>query len=220
MNIYESIAAVQSDVEFIGKDKQVQSGGSYKYRGVDQVLNTLHPLFAKHKVFAVPEVLEIMEREIRKTAKGGEVLYQVLKVRYSFFAEDGTSISATVIGEAMDSGDKVSNKCMSVAYKYACFQMLSIPTEETCADPDNINEPLAPKQSLPVPQQQTSTQTGSAKLKSKYAVICDILKGSQFDLEDVSAYILQTFGEEIKINNLTDEQFKKVVMTLRQNIQK
>lgn len=220
MNIYESIAAVQSDVEFIGKDKQVQSGGSYKYRGVDQVLNTLHPLFAKHKVFAVPEVLEIMEREIRKTAKGGEVLYQVLKVRYSFFAEDGTSISATVIGEAMDSGDKVSNKCMSVAYKYACFQMLSIPTEETCADPDNINEPLAPKQPLPVPQQQTNTQTGSAKPKSKYAVICDILKGSQFDLEDVSAYILQTFGEEIKINNLTDEQFKKVVMTLRQNIQK
>ncbi len=224
MNIYESIAAVQSDVEFIGKDKQVQSGGSYKYRGVDQVLNTLHPLFAKHKVFAVPEVLEIMEREIRKTQKGGEVLYQVLKVKYSFFAEDGTSISATVIGEAMDSGDKVSNKCMSVAYKYACFQMLSIPTEETCADPDNINEPLAPKQPPTVPQrqsqQQTNVQPDGAKPKSKYAVICDILRGSQFDLEDVSAYILQTFGEEIKLNNLTDEQFKKVVMTLRQNIQK
>lgn len=224
MNIYESIAAVQSDVEFISKDKQVQSGGSYKYRGVDQVLNTLHPLFAKHKVFAVPEVLEIMEREIRKTQKGGEVLYQVLKVKYSFFAEDGTSISATVIGEAMDSGDKVSNKCMSVAYKYACFQMLSIPTEDTCADPDNTNESLTPTQPPTVPprqpQQQTNTQTGSAKPKSKYAVICDILKGSQFDLEDVSAYILQTFGEEIKINNLTDEQFKKVVMTLRQNIQK
>lgn len=224
MNIYESIAAVQADVDFIGKDKQVQSGGSYKYRGVDQVLNTLHPLFAKHKVFAVPEVLEIMEREIRKTAKGGEVLYQVLKVRYSFFAEDGTSISATVIGEAMDSGDKVSNKCMSVAYKYACFQMLSIPTEETCADPDNTNEAFVPKQppnaSQRQSQQQTNAQTDSAKPKSKYAVICDILKGSQFDLEDVNAYISQTFGEAIKINNLTDEQFKKVVMTLRQNIQK
>lgn len=224
MNIYESIAAVQSDVEFIGKDKQVQSGGSYKYRGVDQVLNTLHPLFAKHKVFAVPEVLEIMEREIRKTQKGGEVLYQVLKVKYSFFAEDGTSISATVIGEAMDSGDKVSNKCMSVAYKYACFQMLSIPTEDTCADPDNTNESLAPKQPQAVPQrqsqQQANIQPEGSKPKSKYAVICDILKGSQFDLEDVSAYILQTFGEGIKLNNLTDEQFQNVVMTLRHNIKK
>lgn len=147
MNIYESIAAVQSDVDFIGKDKQVQSGGSYKYRGVDQVLNTLHPLFAKHKVFAVPEVLEIMEREIRKTQKGGEVLYQVTKVKYTFYAEDGSSVSAIVLGEAMDSGDKVSNKCMSVAYKYACFQLLSIPTEETSADPDDTNETVLHRQS-------------------------------------------------------------------------
>lgn len=145
MNIYESLAAVQANVDFIGKNKQVQSGGSYKYRGVDQVLNTVHPLFAQHKVFAVPEVLEIMERELRKTQKGGDVLYQVLKVKYTFYAEDGSSISAVVVGEAMDSGDKVSNKCMSVAYKYACFQILSIPTEETCVDPDDANEQLAPK---------------------------------------------------------------------------
>lgn len=140
MNVFESIAAVQADVEFIGKNKQVQSGGSYKYRGVDQVLNTLHPLFVKHKLFAVPEVLEILEREVRETTKGGKVLYQVLKIRYTFYAEDGSNISAVVVGEAMDSGDKVSNKCMSVAYKYACFQLLSIPTEETTADPDDENE--------------------------------------------------------------------------------
>ena len=158
MSIYESIAKIQNDVDFIGKDKQVQSGGTYKYRGVDQVLNTLHPLFAKHKVFAVPEVLEIMEREIRKTAKGSEVLYQVLKVKYTFYAEDGTSVSAIVVGEAMDSGDKVSNKCMSVAYKYACFQILSIPTEETCADPDDSNEALSPQKKTPPKPNNSSAQ--------------------------------------------------------------
>ncbi len=145
MNIFESIAAIQGDVDFIGKDKQVQSGGSYKYRGVDQVLNTLHPLFAKNKVFAVPEVLEILAREQRETKNGGIMLYQVLKIRYTFYAEDGSNISATVVGEAMDSGDKVSNKCMSVAYKYACFQILSIPTEETTQDPDDVNDPLPKK---------------------------------------------------------------------------
>ena len=145
MTIYESIAAVQADIDFIGKDKQTKTGATFKYRGVDQVLNTLHPLFAKHKVFAVPEVLDIMTRELRVTQKGGEVVYQVLKVKYTFFAEDGTSVSAIVVGEAMDSGDKVSNKCMSVAYKYACFQMLSIPTEETSADADDTNEQLAPR---------------------------------------------------------------------------
>lgn len=145
MNIYESIAAIQSDVDFIGKNKQTQSGAKFKYRGVDQVLNTLHPLFAKHKVFAVPEVLEILNREERKTKEGNTVLHQVLKVQYTFYAEDGSKVSAIVVGEAMDSGDKVSNKCMSVAYKYACFQVLSIPTEETMADPDERDDDLQPK---------------------------------------------------------------------------
>ena len=140
MNIYESIAKIQSEIDFIGKDKQVKEGGNYKYRGVDQVLNTLHPLFAKHKVFAVPEVLEILFREERATNSGKKVLYEVMRVKYVFYAEDGTNVSAVVVGEAMDSGDKASNKCMSVAYKYACFQILSIPTEETTGDPDDENE--------------------------------------------------------------------------------
>lgn len=142
MNIYESIAAVQADVPFIGKDKKAEKQ-DYKYRGVDQVYNSLHPLFAQHKVFAVPEVLEITVREIRETKSGGVMTYQVLKVKYRFYAEDGTFIDAIVLGEAMDSGDKVSNKCMSVAYKYACFQILSIPTEETSADPDDSQEEFA-----------------------------------------------------------------------------
>jgi hypothetical protein len=34
-----------------------------------------------------------------------------------------------MIGEAMDSGDKSSNKAMSAAYKYAAFQAFCIPTE-------------------------------------------------------------------------------------------
>lgn len=145
MNIYESIAKIQSEIDFIGKDKQVKEGGNYRYRGVDQVLNTLHPLFAKHKVFAVPEVLEILFREDRATNSGKKVLYEVMRVKYVFYAEDGTNVSAVVVGEAMDSGDKASNKCMSVAYKYACFQILSIPTEETTGDPDDENESFAEK---------------------------------------------------------------------------
>lgn len=143
MNIYESIAAIQADVDFIGKDKQTTGQTSYKYRGVDQVLNTLHPLFAKHKVFAVPEVLEVLNREWKTTKTGNSVVYQTAKVKYTFYAEDGSNVSATVLGEAMDSGDKASNKCMSVAFKYACFQILSIPTEETAADPDDETEAFA-----------------------------------------------------------------------------
>lgn len=35
----------------------------------------------------------------------------------------------------MDTGDKATNKAMSIAFKYACFQVFCIPTEEMI-DPD------------------------------------------------------------------------------------
>ena len=149
MNIYESIAAVQADVDFIGKEKETQSGSRFKYRGIDQVLNTLHPLFARHKVFDVPEVLEILCREWRQSASGGNVVYQVIKVKYTF-----------------DSGDKVSNKCMSVAYKYACFQILSIPTEETTADPDELDDDLPPKQEFITPETLAAFGVPKDKIES------------------------------------------------------
>jgi len=55
-----------------------------------------------------------------------------------------------MIGEAMDSGDKSSNKAMSAAYKYACFQAFCIPTEGD-NDADNTTHDIAPRIGTPVP---------------------------------------------------------------------
>ena len=109
------------------------------YRGIDDVMNTFQPLMAERGIFLVPEVLDAT-REERQTNKGGMLLYSVLRVKYTFYASDGTSISATVVGEGMDSGDKASNKAMAVAMKYAMFQVFCIPTEEM-QDPDAETPP-------------------------------------------------------------------------------
>lgn len=143
MNIYESISAIMQEIPAIGKEKRNQQQG-FMYRGIDDVMNVLQPLLAKHKVFVVPEVLE-QTREERTTGRGGTLLYSLLKVRYTFCAEDGSCVSAVVIGEGMDSGDKASNKAMAVALKYAFFQLFCIPTEEM-VDPDSETpEPSKPK---------------------------------------------------------------------------
>ena len=133
MNIHLTINKIMSDVGAIGKDKtNVQQG--FKYRGVDDVMNALQPLFVKHKLYIVPQVLEHI-REDRLTQKGTNLIYSVLKMQFEFIADDGSSVKAIVIGEGMDSGDKATNKAMAIAYKYACFQVFSIPTEEM-PDPD------------------------------------------------------------------------------------
>lgn len=201
MNIYESIAAIQADIDFIGKNRQTETGQKFKYRGVDQVLNTLHPLFAKYKVFAVPEVLEVLNREWKTTQKGGIVVYQTVKVKYTFYAEDGSNVSAVVIGEAMDSGDKASNKCMSVAYKYACFQILSIPTEETTADPDENADSFQDANKAPQIPTKPKEAVPPINGKTLYEFGCR-------DVEAVMAWIEKKAGKPIPL--LDDEERKAV----------
>ena len=92
-------------------------------------------------LFICPEILD-HRREERKSVKdyGGKtqetvLKYSILTIRYTIYAPDGSNVSCVVVGEGMDSGDKASNKAMSVAMKYAMFQLLMIPTEEM-VDPD------------------------------------------------------------------------------------
>lgn len=138
MMIYEALAAAMSEVGPIGKGK-VNQQQNFKYRGVDDVMNAIQPVFVKNEIFVVPEVLEQV-REERKTKSGSNLIYTILKVRYTFYAKDGSNVSAIVVGEGMDSADKSCNKAMSVAFKYACFQILCIPTEEF-KDPDAGSHP-------------------------------------------------------------------------------
>lgn len=149
-NIYQAITDIMSEGYAITKDKRNAQQG-FQYRGIDDVLNTFQPLLAKHHVFVVPEVLD-QQRQERTTGKGGSLLYSLLRMRYTFYAEDGSSVSAVVVGEGMDSGDKASNKAMSVAMKYAMFQVFCIPTEEM-QDPDaDTPEPSKPKAEQPTPE--------------------------------------------------------------------
>ena len=137
-NIFETINAVMEEIGAVGKNSRNEKQ-NYMYRGVDDVMNALNPAFIKHKLFMVPEVVS-QKREERQTANGKNTIYSVLSVKYTFYAEDGSSIYTIVTGEGMDSGDKASNKAMSSAFKYACFQVFCIPTEEM-QDPDAETPP-------------------------------------------------------------------------------
>lgn len=142
MNIFESISAVMGEIGAIGKNSRNQQQG-FMFRGIDAVMNAINPALTKYKVFIVPEIIE-QTREERTTAKGGLLIYSICKVKYTFYAEDGSSVTAVVIGEGMDSGDKATNKAMSIAFKYACFQVFCIPTEEM-KDPDADSPDPAPR---------------------------------------------------------------------------
>jgi hypothetical protein len=141
--IHEALAAIAAEVPSIEKGKTNKQQG-FAYRGIDDVYAAIHPLFTKYGVFSVPTV-EQERSEERQTKSGGALIYRILTVRYDFYAKDGSCVSAKVIGEGMDSGDKAANKAMAVAHKYALLQVLSIPIDDI-EDPDANAHEVKPKQ--------------------------------------------------------------------------
>ena len=125
--IYSAIASIMQNIGAIGKEQEAKKANGerlYKFRGIDAVLNALHPLFVEYKLFSIPVVKNVDIATIGNTKRA------VVNVDYVFTsAEDGSSITVSMTGEGMDSGDKAVNKALSAAYKYACFQLFCIPTE-------------------------------------------------------------------------------------------
>jgi hypothetical protein len=146
MKVYKAINNVQADLSVLGitKDRRNMQGSGYNFRGIDDVYNTIAPLLAKHGLCILPRVLS-RECVERVSQKGGALFYVTVDAEFDFVsAEDGTKHTVKTFGEAMDSGDKATNKAMSAAYKYACFQAFSIPTESD-NDADAHTHTPAPK---------------------------------------------------------------------------
>lgn len=147
--IYGKINAIMKDIPAIGKDRKNKQQG-FAYRGIDDVMNVLFPLLARHGVFVIPEVLSTTRTE-RQTQNGGNMAFTVSTVKYTFFATDGSSVSAITTGEGMDVADKSTNKAMAAAMKYAFFQTFCIPTEDMGHDDPDLE---TPPESVPMPAQQ------------------------------------------------------------------
>ena len=128
--VYTAISAVQAALAKQGiakARKNAQQG--YQFRGIDDVYSALAPLLAQHGLCILPRVLSRSVTE-RATQRGGALFYVAVDVEFDFVAAADASLhTVRVQGEAMDSGDKATNKAMSAAYKYACLQAFCIPTE-------------------------------------------------------------------------------------------
>lgn len=138
--VIKAMVAVMADVGAVGKD-QVNQQQKFNYRGIDDVYNALHLAMAKHGLVSLPEVLDKTQVD-RASRSGGVLIYTSLRIRYHFYATDGSTVSCVVEGEGMDSGDKSSNKAMAVAHKYALLQAFCIPTAEV-KDPDAESHQVA-----------------------------------------------------------------------------
>lgn len=139
--IYTALIKANKAIGAIAKNNANQQQ-HFMFRGVDDVYNELHPILAECGIVIIPEVVnyEVSERQ----ARNGVLLYTRATILHHFTAEDGSHVTTKVVGEAMDSGDKGMNKAMSIALKYALFQLFTIPTKED-KDPDATSYEIVPQ---------------------------------------------------------------------------
>lgn len=166
--VYKAIAAVQGELAKVGIAKANRnSQQGYNFRGIDDVYAALSPLLAKHGLCVIPRVIDRTMLE-KTTSKGNPLFYVTVHAEFDFVSsEDGSKHTAATYGEAMDSGDKATNKAMSAAYKYAAFMTFAIPTEGD-NDADATTHDVAPSQ-------EPNRKTG-VKLDGKYTSITSLEK--------------------------------------------
>lgn len=114
--VYAAISAVAKEMAATGisKDRRNQQQG-FNFRGIDQVYNALAPALVTHGLLILPRITERTVTE-RTTQKGGTLFYVVVKADFDFVSTEDSSVhTVTTYGEAMDSGDKATNKAMSIA---------------------------------------------------------------------------------------------------------
>jgi hypothetical protein len=124
--------------EEVGALAPENNGGvPFKFRGIDATVSHLAPAMKKYGVVVIPNVRDRITtpREIgnSKVIKTTDIL-----VDYTFYAPDGSSVTATTAGLADDFSDRSAAQAQSVAFRVALLQVFKLPT--TDKEPEQIGE--------------------------------------------------------------------------------
>ena len=133
--VYRAITAISAELSGAGIAKRHRNErDDYRYRSIDDVLNRLSPLLAKHKLCVLPRVLE---RTSADRIGDGDLLLVGVTLRIAFdliSSADGSSHTVEAFGAALDHSDKATAKAMSSAYKHAMLQVFCVPVAQVDAD--------------------------------------------------------------------------------------
>jgi hypothetical protein len=183
------------------------------FRGIDAVVNAVGPILRKHSVIVIPDV-ENISYDLVQTSTGKAATACRILARYTFYAMDGSSVSARVAAEAWDHGDKAAPKAMSVAFRTALLQALALPTDEP--DPDSHSyEQDAPKAEAK-PTRRMSLAVTDAQLQKMHASFNEL---GITDREQRLAYTSNVLGRDVESSKeLTKADASKLIERLTDDL--
>jgi len=145
LTVLEAITAVKEAIGAIDKDRQMSQGATYRYRGIDAILDAAHAALVATGLLIVPE-RATPSYDLRTTDRGKASQWVSLHVSWRIYGPSGDSIFAATVGEASDVSDKATNKAHTAAWKVLLSQLFAIPYSVDDHDDErpDAGEPLSP----------------------------------------------------------------------------
>ncbi len=129
MNIYQKMAEVMKDVQYLTKDDHVSfKSTNYKAISEEKVTRTMRDALIKHGLVVFPIK---QSRERVGTITSVDVTYRLQNIE-----DPNDYIEVVSSGDGADTQDKGAGKAMTYAFKYMFLRTFAIPTGE---DPDKIS---------------------------------------------------------------------------------
>lgn len=181
-DIISIIPLIREELGAIAKDQTPEVGQKFAYRGHDQIVNAIAPLFNKYGVFTTVE--DTLLDYSGRNAGNKYATASVIAEKVTFHAPDGTNVSSTVVAESVDYGNKATGQAGTYAYRIALTKTFTIPTGDP--DPDSRNEEFeatgAPAQAAAAqPQAPASDEIASLKLTVK-----ELFEGRGVDKSEIA----------------------------------
>ena len=179
--IHQALAAAKAAVGAVSKAQRNTQQG-FNFRGVDDVVNAAAGPLNEHGVIVTPDV-DSFSYEVVEVGKNRTPMSHVVGlVKYTFSGPQGDSVTAKVLAESLDSGDKGAAKFMSVAYRIALLQVLNLPTDSPDPDAESYERSgnaqqetaKAPKSTARSTRQATEPQSSSPASSPEPATETDI----------------------------------------------
>ena len=190
--VHERMADALADLSYIPKGRS--KGVNYEFRGIDAVLNHLHPVLAKHGLFLSPRVLDDWQVNMIPGSKDRQQSQALFRVCVDVYGPAGDCVPlGPGLAQSHDYGDKAVYQAQQNAIKYVLLEAFCIPTQEQDMDA---------READPVPQH-------GAKQVHPVQTIRERVKAA--NLTDAFIVFLADRFNASRLDELDDEALAKVL---------
>lgn len=221
LNVYQKINEVKKAVKNFTKDAETSGKGAYSYTSGTQILSAIKekmeevgllfiPVGTEHRGYQTYNYQNSYGDNKTDFLVDGKLFYEWIDIDNP---TDRQRVEFEYYGQQNDLS-KAFGSALTYSERYILLKSLGVPTDED--DPDKKSED---KPQAKVKNKKETQVPNKAQNKSKWAIVNELIKDSSITLASVNEWILKKFGQTIKINNLTDEQFNILTTALKKQIE-